>query len=46
MNEVIDVDLPSLRSITLGRDALSGIESESCSLTMRSKNDAIRTSII
>ena len=41
-NEMIDVDLPSLQSITLGYSALAGGENdESISLTMRSMNELI-----
>ena len=36
-NEMIDVDLPSLRSFQLGACALCGCFEEGCSLTMRSK---------
>ena len=35
--EMIDVDLPSLRSFQLGACALCGCFKEGCSLTMRSK---------
>ena len=35
-NEMIDVDLPSLRSIQLGQDALKGRDYYSSSLIMRS----------
>ena len=41
LNEIIDVDLPSLQSITLGWAALYGNEDESCSLVMRSNNEMI-----
>ena len=42
LNEMIDVDLPSLQSIELGKDALQGIyNNEACSLTMRSNNELI-----
>ena len=42
INKMIIIDLPSLRSITLGWDALSGkINYLMCSLTMRSTNDMI-----
>ena len=41
LNEMIDVDLPSLQSITLGEYALCGNEDESCSLVMRSNNEMI-----
>ena len=41
-NELIDVDLPSLQSITLGDSALKGNWNDSsCSLTMRSINERI-----
>ena len=40
-NEMIDVDLPSLQSIQLGKWALEGIDDDSCSLTMRSNNELI-----
>ena len=41
-NEMIDIDLPSLQSITLGKCSLQGIRNdESCSLTMRSINELI-----
>ena len=42
-NEMIVIDLPSLQSIKLGRNALRGIDdNNSCSLIMRSNNDIIR----
>ena len=42
LNEMIDVDLPSLQSIQLGEYALDGRENDdSCSLTMRSNNELI-----
>ena len=43
LNEMIDVDLPSLQSIQLGNYALWGIYSDdlSCTLTMRSNNELI-----
>ena len=41
LNEMIWIDLPSLQSITLGKYALYGINYDSCSLTMRSKNEMI-----
>ena len=42
LNEMIELDLPSLQSITLGKWALAGkIDEESCSLTMRSTNEMI-----
>ena len=40
-NEMIDVDLPSLQSITLGFEALVGSDVDSCSLIMRSNNELI-----
>ena len=41
-NEMIDVDLSSLQSIQLGEWALEGKwGDESCSLTLRSKNELI-----
>ena len=40
-NEMIAIDLPSLQSITLGYEALNGMWDDSCSLTMRSKNEII-----
>ena len=40
-NEMIDVDLPSLQSITLGHEALEGIWDDSSSLTLRSNNELI-----
>ena len=43
LNEIIDVDLPSLQSIQLGNEALRGRDNdESCSLAMRSINIMIR----
>ena len=42
LNEMIWIDLPSLQSITLGSDALQGIEYDSCSLIMRSNIEMIR----
>ena len=41
VNEMIDLDLPSLQFINLGRNALYGSGGESCSLTMRSNNEMI-----
>ena len=42
LNEMIDVDLPSLQSITLGFQALLGRENDdSCSLIMRSNYELI-----
>ena len=40
-NEMIDVDLPSLQSIQLGKWALCGREDDSSSLTLRSNNGLI-----
>ena len=40
-NEMIDVDLPSLQSITLGGGALAGRNDDSSSLTLRSNNELI-----
>ena len=41
-NEMIEIDLPSLQSIKLGRWALCGrMNYKSCSLTMRSNNEMI-----
>ena len=41
-NEMIDVDLLSLQSITLGNCALAGVwKNESSSLTLRSNNELI-----
>ena len=42
LNEMINVDLPSLQSIQLGSNALWGKEKDSCSLTMRSMNELNR----
>ena len=40
VNEMIDVDLPSLQSIELGWYSFRGIwNDESCSLTMRSMSE-------
>ena len=40
MNEMILIDLPSLQSIQLGMDALTGRwNNKSCSLIMRSMNE-------
>ena len=36
LNEMIDIDLPSLQSIQLGYRALTERDDESCSLIMRS----------
>ena len=42
LNEMIDVDLPSLQSIQLGNSALQGkTDDDSCSITMRSNNEII-----
>ena len=42
MNEMIEIDLPSLQSITLGISALLGsYDDSSCSLIMRSNNEMI-----
>ena len=41
LNEMIDVDLPSLQSIQLGEYALEGIWDDSSSLIMRSNNELI-----
>ena len=40
-NEMIEIDLPSLQSIQLGKWALAGRNDDSCSLTMRSNNEMI-----
>ena len=42
LNEMIDIDLPSLQSITLGEYALEGKKEKSSSLIMRSNNEMIR----
>ena len=42
LNEMIEIDLPSLQSITLGEGALYGRNDDSCSLIMRSTNEMIR----
>ena len=43
LNEMTSIDLPSLRSITLGYYALGGkIDNSSCSLIMRSTLEMIR----
>ena len=43
-NEMIDVDLPSLQKIELSYCALRGRDGgSSCSLTMRSTDEMIRT---
>ena len=41
LNEMIWIDLPSLQSIELGYQALTGKNDDSCSLTMRSNNEMI-----
>ena len=41
-NEMIVIDLPSLQSIQLGWEALSGSGGESCLLRMRSNNEMIQ----
>ena len=41
LNEMIEIDLPSLQSITLGEWALNGKYDYSCSLIMRSNNEMI-----
>ena len=41
-NEMIEIDLPSLQSITLGDCSLQGRNDSSCSLIMRSTNEMIR----
>lgn len=43
LNEMIDIDLPSLQRIELGWLALYGKSDESCSLTMRSMDKMIRS---
>ena len=41
-NEMIEIDLPSLQSITLGEYALAGRkDDDSCLLRMRSTNEMI-----
>ena len=40
-NDMIVLDLPSLQSITLGKNALCGSGGDSCSLIMRSNNETI-----
>ena len=40
LNEMIEIDLPLLQSITLGEWALNGrYNNDSCSLIMRSNNE-------
>ena len=40
LNEMIEIDLPSLQSITLGEWTLNGrYNNDSCSLIMRSNNE-------
>ena len=46
LNEMIDVDLPSLQSIQLGKYALQGRDYDSCSLTLRSNNELIGYDLI
>ena len=46
LNEMIDIDLPSLQSIQLGKYALYGRDDYSCSLTMRSKNELIGNDLL
>ena len=41
LNEMIEIDLPSLQSIQLGKWALNGSFCDSCSLIMRSNNEMI-----
>ena len=41
INDIIEIDLPSLQSITLGFGALAGKDDSSCSLIMRSTNEMI-----
>ena len=41
LNEMIDVDLPSLQKIELSYCALQGMPDDYCSLTMKSNNDMI-----
>ena len=41
LNEMIDIDLPSLQSITLGKWTLAGSWDDSSSLIMRSNNELI-----
>ena len=45
-NELIDIDLPSLQSIQLGYEALYGSYDQTCSLTMRSKNEMIKNKML
>ena len=40
-NEMIDVDLPSLQSIQLGKWTLAGRYDDSSALTLRSNNELI-----
>ena len=42
LNEMIDVDLPSLQSIDFGKWVLNGRLNECCSLSMQSLNEMIR----
>ena len=46
LNEMIDLDLPSLQSIRLGPCALEGIDGNSCSLTLRSMNELILNDLL
>ena len=39
INDIIEIDLPLLQSITLGIYALAGKDDSSCSLIMRSNNE-------
>ena len=43
---MIDIDLPSLKSIQLGYFALCGRIGESCLLLMRSKNEMIQNDLL
>ena len=46
-NEMMNVDLPSLQSIQLGREAICGRdEDETCSLIMRSNNEMIHNELL
>ena len=46
LNEMIDVDLPSLQSIQLGDSALEGRWDDSSSLIMRSNNELIGNDLL
>ena len=46
LNEMIEIDLPSLQSIQLGKWALAGRNDDSCSLRMRSNNEMIRNDLL